>query len=146
MRIVVQRVTEACVKVRGVLVGKINRGFLIFLGISKQDGVDDIHYLVNKIINLRIFEDENKKMNLSAMQMNAEILVVSQFTLYGDCRKGRRPSFDQAADPTIGEELYVLFVEELKKKGLAVATGQFRSMMEVASINDGPVTFIIDSK
>lgn len=146
MKIVVQRVSQSNVKVDGKSIGKISYGMLIFLGVSKEDQRKDADYLINKIINLRMFEDEDGKMNLSALDIKAEILVVSQFTIYGNCQKGRRPSFDEAADLAIGEELYNYFVEHIKKHGLKVETGKFRAMMDVSLVNDGPVTFILESK
>ncbi|MBF0521600.1 MAG: D-tyrosyl-tRNA(Tyr) deacylase [Candidatus Omnitrophica bacterium] len=146
MKIVIQRVKEAQVEVAGKLVGKITTGALIFLGVAKEDALADADYLVSKVINLRMFEDKDGKMNLSGLEVNAEFLVVSQFTLYGNCDKGRRPSFDDAADPQKGEELYNYFVDALKKQNVKVETGEFRAMMDVSLINDGPVTFIIESR
>ncbi len=146
MRLVIQRVSEAKVTVAGDIVGKIGKGMLILLGVSKADTAQSADYLVKKIIELRMFEDQDGKMNLAAADVGAEFLVVSQFTLLGNCDKGRRPSFDDAADPIKGEELYNYFVEQLKKQGAHVATGRFRAMMDVSLINDGPVTFVVDSK
>lgn len=146
MRIVLQRVKQASVSVDNLNVGRIADGMLIFLGVGKDDGPDDVEKLVEKISELRIFEDSQGKMNLSAGDVRGEFLVVSQFTLYGDCRKGRRPSFDGAADPQKGEELYDLFVERLRKRGFKVETGRFRAMMDVALVNDGPVTLLIESE
>ena len=146
MRIVIQRVREAEVKVDGQMVGQIAQGLLIFLGIASDDQAVFADYLIKKIIELRIFEDSQGRMNLSAGQVGGQYLVVSQFTLYGNCDKGRRPSFDEAADPAKGEELYNYFVTQLKAAKANVATGQFRAMMDVSLVNDGPVTFIIDSK
>jgi D-tyrosyl-tRNA(Tyr) deacylase len=146
MRAVIQRVKEAQVRVVGQVVGQIARGILIFLGVARDDNAACADYLVKKITELRIFEDAQGKMNLSALQAQGEYLVVSQFTLYGNCDKGRRPSFDQAALPDKGEELYNYFVAQLKATRAKVATGQFRAMMEVTLVNDGPVTFIVDSK
>jgi D-tyrosyl-tRNA(Tyr) deacylase len=131
--------------VDGQSVGKIGRGVLILLGVSKSDAKEDADYLAQKITQLRMFEDQNGKMNISAVDAGAEMLVVSQFTLYGDCRKGRRPSFDEAADPAKGEELYDYFVAALRKQNAKVETGRFQAMMDVSLINDGPVTFILDS-
>ena len=145
MRLVIQRVKEASVSVEGKVVGKIAAGLLIFLGVAKSDEVKDVDALVKKVIELRIFEDDAGKMNLSAQETGAAFLVVSQFTLYGDCRKGRRPSFDEAAPPEKGEELYNLFVEKLKAENSKVETGRFRAMMDVALVNDGPVTFVLES-
>ena len=146
MRIVLQRVKEASVSVENKVVGRIGQGMLIFLGVRREDVPRDVQVMVEKVSELRIFEDEQGKMNLSAKDVCGEFLVVSQFTLYGDCRKGRRPSFDEAADPQKGEELYNSFVEQLKAKNFKVETGRFRAMMDVALINDGPVTFVIDSR
>jgi D-aminoacyl-tRNA deacylase len=146
MRVVIQRVKEAQVKVAGQTVGKIAQGILIFLGVARDDSQSSADYLIKKITELRIFEDTQGKMNVSAQEAGAQFLVVSQFTLYGNCDKGRRPSFDQAADPVKGEMLYTYFVEHLKATGAVVETGQFKTMMEVSLINDGPVTLIIDSK
>ncbi|MBL8013576.1 MAG: D-tyrosyl-tRNA(Tyr) deacylase [Candidatus Omnitrophica bacterium] len=146
MRIVIQRVKEASVSVENACVGRISKGLLIFVGVSKMDQESDVDFLVDKVSTLRIFEDDAGKMNLCAEQVNGQFLVVSQFTLYGDCRKGRRPSFDSAADPQKGEELYLYFIERLRAQGFEVQTGRFRAMMDVALINDGPVTLVIDSE
>jgi D-aminoacyl-tRNA deacylase len=146
MRLVIQRVKEASVSVEKTVVGKIGAGMLIFLGVGKTDSSADVDFLTDKVSELRMFEDPAGKMNLSAREVNGGFLVVSQFTLYGNCDKGRRPSFDDAADPQKGEELYNLFVEKLKAKDFKVETGRFRAMMDVALVNDGPVTFVIDSK
>jgi len=144
MRAVIQRVKEAQVKVAGQTVGQIAQGLLIFLGVARDDKAACADYLVKKITELRIFEDAKGKMNVSSLDAGAQFLVVPQFTLYGNCDKGRRPSFDQAADPVRGEELYNYFVSRLKATMARVETGKFRAMMEVFLINDGPVTFIID--
>ncbi|MBF0570356.1 MAG: D-tyrosyl-tRNA(Tyr) deacylase [Candidatus Omnitrophica bacterium] len=146
MRAVIQRVKEAQVKVAGQVIGRIAHGILIFLGVARDDDSACADYLIKKITELRIFEDAQGKMNVSARQANAQFLVVSQFTLYGNCDKGRRPSFDEAADPARGEELYNYFVMQLKATNVVVETGQFKAMMDVSLINDGPVTLIIDSK
>lgn len=146
MKIVLQRVSEAHVKVGQKEVGRAGQGMLIFLGVAKGDAEEDVDYLIRKIIELRIFEDENGKMNRSAKDVKAEFLVVSQFTLLGDCMKGRRPSFDKAAEPKAAERLYELFVEKLSQQDFKVATGEFRAMMDVSLVNDGPVTFVLDSK
>ena len=146
MRVVIQRVKEAQVKVSGVIIGQIGQGLLVFLGVARDDSRASADYLIKKITELRIFEDVQGKMNIPAQEAGAQFLVVSQFTLYGNCDKGRRPSFDEAADPAKGEELYNYFVTQLKATQAVVETGQFRAMMEVSLINDGPVTFIIDSK
>lgn len=145
MKAIIQRVSRAKVQVDENIVGKIDRGMLIFVGVSKEDTTGDADYLVQKVIGLRMFEDKEGKMNCSSIDVGAEILVVSQFTLYGDCRKGRRPSFDKAADPQKGEELYEYFVDQLRKQNSKVETGQFKAMMDVELVNDGPVTFIIES-
>jgi len=146
MRVVIQRVKEAQVKVAGQSIGQIARGMLIFLGVGRDDSRDSADYLIKKITELRIFEDAQGKMNVAAQEAGAQYLVVSQFTLYGNCDKGRRPSFDEAADPVKGEELYNYFVTQLKATKAVVETGKFRADMDVLLINDGPVTFIIDAK
>ena len=146
MRVVIQRVQQARVEVEGCLIAEIPKGLLIFVAVDKTDTEEDGDYLVDKVLHLRIFEDDSGKMNLSAVEVQGALLVVSQFTLLGDCRKGRRPSFDQAADPRKGKELYNHFVDQLKGRGLKVATGQFKAKMEVSLVNDGPVTFVLESK
>lgn len=146
MRGVVQRVKRACVTVEGELIGKIQKGLLVFLGVGSEDDEKDIHYLVDKILNLRIFEDANGKMNESILEQKGELLIVSQFTLYGDCRKGKRPSFDKAARPKEAEMLYERFVEYCRGFDIKVETGKFQAMMDVELNNDGPVTLLIDSK
>ena len=146
MRAVIQRVKESSVKANQEIVGKIGKGLLVLLGVAKGDTADDGDYLANKIVHLRIFEDQNGKMNRSLLEMDAEMLVVSQFTLLADCRKGRRPSFIHAAEPDKATELYAHFVEKVRELGITVKTGRFRAMMEVALINDGPVTLIVESK
>ena len=145
MSAVVQRVKNASVRIDGEICGQINQGLLVFLGVSKEDTESDITYISDKITGLRIFEDENEKMNNSIMDINGEILVISQFTLYGDCRKGRRPSFDGAMRPPEAEEMYEKFVEYIKKSGLKTETGRFGADMKVELLNDGPVTIILDS-
>ena len=145
MRIVLQRVKQASVSVGEELVGRIGKGLLVFLAVARGDAPAQADHLADKLLQLRVFEDPDGKMNLSALDTGAEFLVVSQFTLYGDCRKGRRPSFDAAAEPDKGEELYNYFVTRLKQGGASVATGRFRAMMDVALVNDGPVTFILDA-
>jgi D-tyrosyl-tRNA(Tyr) deacylase len=145
MRLVVQRVKHARVEVDRELVGRIGEGLLLLLGIKSDDSIEDVEYLVEKVLGLRIFEDHAGKMNLSIMDKGREILVVSQFTLYGDCRKGRRPSFDEAAAPELAVSLYDLFVEEIRKKGIKVETGRFGAVMDVNLINSGPVTLLLDS-
>jgi D-tyrosyl-tRNA(Tyr) deacylase len=146
MRAVIQRVKSSSVTVENEMVGKIGKGLLVLLGIAKTDKTDDAEYLANKILNLRIFEDENRKMNRSLVDTGGEMLVVSQFTLLGDCKKGRRPSFVQAASPDHATGLYRIFVELVRKKGVTVETGRFRAMMDVSLINEGPVTLIVDSR
>jgi D-tyrosyl-tRNA(Tyr) deacylase len=145
MRVVLQRVKQSKVTVDGKVVGRTNKGLLIFLGVGKDDTREAADMLAQKIPQLRVFDDDAGKMNVSSQEANASFLVVSQFTLYGDCRKGRRPSFDQAAEPTKAEELYDYFVSKLKEQNVKVETGQFRAMMDVELVNDGPVTFVIDS-
>lgn len=145
MNVVIQRVKNSQVTVKGNVVGKIDAGMLVFLGVSKTDTESDADYLVNKLINLRIFEDAAGKMNCSALDRGASFLVVSQFTLQGNCEKGRRPSFDGAADPQKAEALYNYFVVRLRQHQLKVETGQFQAMMDVSLVNDGPVTFILES-
>jgi len=143
MRAVIQRVKESSVSVNNGIVGKIGKGLL---GVAGDDGVNEAEYLAEKIIHLRIFEDENGKMNRSLLETGGEMLVVSQFTLLGDCKKGRRPSFVNAANPEKANELYEYFVKKVGNKGISVETGQFRAMMDVSLINDGPVTLIVESK
>lgn len=145
MKVIVQRVSRAEVRVDKKIVGQIKHGMLIFAGIGKEDTSSDADYLAGKVTQLRMFEDKEGKMNLSSTDVSAELLVVSQFTLYGDCRKGRRPSFDKAADPQKGKELYDHFVAQLRNQNLKVETGQFQAMMDVELVNDGPVTFILES-
>ncbi len=145
MRLLIQRVKNASVSVDGETIGAIGPGLLVFIGIAKGDTPIQADHLVQKLVELRVFDDAQGKMNKSAAEVNASFLVVSQFTLLGNCQKGRRPSFDGAADPILGEELYDHFVRTLKKHPFHVAEGRFRAMMEVSLINDGPVTFVIDS-
>ncbi|MHC1717041.1 MAG: D-aminoacyl-tRNA deacylase [Acidaminococcaceae bacterium] len=146
MRAVIQRVSQAEVCVASEIVGKIDKGLLILLGVEKQDNEDDLKYLYEKIINLRIFEDKEEKMNLSVKDVMGQLLVVSQFTLYADCRKGRRPSFEKAASPEIARMYYEKFVELAKEDGFKTETGQFQAHMLVKLCNDGPVTIMLDSK
>ena len=146
MRVVIQRVKEASVKVDSKVVGAIGPGMLIFLAVGKDDAAKDIDFLVNKIAQLRIFEDAQGKMNLSAQKTPAQFLVVSEFTLLGNCAKGRRPSFDGAAEPKKAEDFYNQFVEKFRAQKFKVETGVFRAMMDVSLVNDGPVTFILDSR
>lgn len=146
MKIVIQRVKQAKVKVNSEVIGKIDKGLLILIGAEKGDNQSDVDYLVSKALNLRIFEDDNSKMNHSILDIKGQILVISQFTLLGDCRKGRRPSFDKAAKGEDALKLYEDFVSELKKSDLKVETGQFGAYMQVELTNDGPVTLILDSK
>jgi D-aminoacyl-tRNA deacylase len=145
MRAVIQRVTESRVSVGDRTTGAIGRGLLVLLGVAGGDTPKDAEFLSEKIVNLRIFEDDAGKMNRSLLESGGEMLVVSQFTLLGDCRKGRRPSFVQAADPETANRLYEYFVEKTREKGLGVQTGEFRAMMAVSLINDGPVTLIVES-
>ncbi len=146
MRAVLQRVKSARVEVDGNTVGSIGHGLLVFVGIGADDNGKDIDYIVNKTLNLRIFGDENSKFNLSLLDVKGEILLVSQFTLFGDCRKGRRPSFSDAAPVDAAKEMYEKVIEAFRKKGIKVETGEFQAMMEVYLINDGPVTMLLDSK
>jgi len=145
MRAVVQRVKKAEVEVSGQTVGEIGKGLLVFLGVGEGDSERDSDYLANKIAHLRIFPDDQDLMNLSLIEVGGTMLVVSQFTLWGDCRKGRRPSFIQAARPEKARELYEHFIGILRAKGLQVATGKFQEMMDVHLVNDGPITLILDS-
>ena len=143
---VLQRVSSASVSVDQSVVGKIEKGFLILLGVCDQDEESDALFLAEKISGFRVFADENQNMNLSLKDVNGSVLVVSQFTLCGSWRKGRRPSFTHAADPATGEKLYTFFVAALRQHNVPVEKGQFGAMMEVQLVNDGPVTFVLDSK
>ena len=145
MRAVVQRVNEARVEVDEKVVGEIDQGLLVFLGVGDEDLEKDSVYLANKIVHLRIFPDEQDLMNRSLIDTDGAMLVVSQFTLWGDCRKGRRPSFIRAARPEKARELYGYFISMVRAKGVKVATGEFQKMMEIHLVNDGPVTLIIES-
>ncbi len=145
MRAVLQRVSRARVTVNGQTTGAIGRGFLVLLGVGKGDTEADADYLADKTAGLRVFPDAEDKMNRSLADVGGEALVVSQFTLYGDCRKGRRPSFDQAAPPELARALYERYVEALRGRGIPVQTGVFQAMMQVELVNDGPVTLLLDS-
>lgn len=146
MRIIVQRVNKADVEVNKKTVGKIKKGLLIFLGVGREDDESDLEYIVNKVVGLRIFEDQDGKMNLSVADIGGEILAVSQFTLYGDVRKGKRPSFTTSAPPEMAEDLYEKFVDKCRDFGINVQTGIFGADMKVNLVNDGPVTIMLDSK
>ena len=146
MRIVLQRVKSARVDVAGETAGSIGVGLVILLGVTQTDKEEHADYLADKVVKLRIFPDEARRMNRSLLEAGGSLLVVSQFTLYGDCRKGRRPSFDDAAPPEQARALYEYFIQRLKSSNIAVETGVFQAEMEVHLINDGPVTFILDSK
>ncbi len=146
MRAVVQRVNKAEVRVEGRPVGAVGKGMLVLLGVGKNDTPEDAQSLADKILNLRIFDDPAGRMNLSLLETNGELLCVSQFTLYGDCRKGRRPSYDQAARPEVAGGLYDAFVAAARAGGVTVQTGKFQAMMEVELVNDGPVTLLLDSE
>jgi D-tyrosyl-tRNA(Tyr) deacylase len=145
MRACIQRVSRAEVRVEGEVVGRIGRGLMVLLGVAHGDGPQEARQLAGKIAGLRIFEDAQGKMNLGLADVGGEMLVVSQFTLLGDCRKGRRPSFVDAAEPELAESLYEQFVGEVAAGGITVATGRFRQHMEVDLVNDGPVTLIVES-
>ncbi|TVX79147.1 D-tyrosyl-tRNA(Tyr) deacylase [Peribacillus simplex] len=146
MRVVLQRSKAAKVVVANQIIGQIDSGLVLLVGVTHGDTIDDAAYLADKIVNLRIFEDENEKMNHSLLDVGGSILSVSQFTLYGDSRKGRRPNFMDAARPEEANEIYEVFNEELRKKGVHTETGQFGAMMDVQLTNDGPVTLILESK
>ncbi len=145
MRAVVQRVESASVTVDGKLISEIGKGLLIFHGVAHGDTSADLDYLTNKVANLRVFEDDEGRMNRSLLEIGGEALVVSQFTLYGDCRKGRRPSFIDAAPPDKAEALYQQFIQALSNAGISVQAGIFQAMMDVELVNDGPVTILLDS-
>ncbi|MGA2957237.1 MAG: D-aminoacyl-tRNA deacylase [Thermodesulfobacteriota bacterium] len=145
MRVVIQRVNRTLVRVEGKIAGEISKGLLVLLGVGQGDSSKDAVYLLDKIINLRIFEDAKGKMNLSLLDAGGELMVISQFTLYADCRKGRRPSFIAASPPEEAQKLYEYFVAEAKNRGLKVATGIFQALMEVELVNFGPVTIFLDS-
>ncbi|MDP8256783.1 MAG: D-aminoacyl-tRNA deacylase [Candidatus Alcyoniella australis] len=145
MRAVIQRVRRAAVSVEGRRVGAIGPGLLVLLGVHNSDSERDLEYILQKTLNVRIFEDEQEKLNRSLLDIQGELLVVSQFTLYGDCRKGRRPSFTQAAAPKPAQALYQLFCERARDQGVTTATGVFGAMMDVELVNDGPVTMLLES-
>lgn len=146
MRAVVQRVTRASVRVEGEVIGEIGNGLVVLLGIARDDERRDAEYLAEKISSLRIFDDENGRMNRSLKELGGELLVVSQFTLYGDVRRGLRPSWIDAAQPEVAEPLYQFFCDEIRKQVPGIATGSFRRMMQVELVNDGPVTLLLDSR
>lgn len=145
MRAVVQRVDRASVTVDGQITGQVERGLLVLLGVAEGDTEKDLHYIVDKVCGLRVFEDAEGKMNLSVQDIGGSLLAVSQFTLCGDCRKGKRPSFDKAAKPDVANAFYEQFVAQCRAKGLPVATGVFRAHMLVELVNNGPVTILLDS-
>ena len=146
VRAVIQRVKSAAVNVEGRVTGKIGHGLLVLLGVGKGDGEKDIAYMVSKLPDLRIFEDASGKFNLSLREIRGEMLMVSQFTLYGDCRKGRRPSFTDAEEPAEAKRLYEQLILKMREQGVTVETGEFQAKMEVHLINDGPVTLLLDSR
>jgi D-tyrosyl-tRNA(Tyr) deacylase len=146
MRAIVQKVSSSSVKVDNIIIGEISKGFNVLLGISKNDTVEDIKYICDKILGLRVFEDENNKMNLSIQDVKGELLVISQFTLYGDCRKGRRPNFMNAMGGEEAKKLYEETLTTLKESGINVECGEFGAHMIVDIVNDGPVTIMLDSK
>jgi D-tyrosyl-tRNA(Tyr) deacylase len=146
VKALIQRVKSSQVSIDGEIIGKIGEGLLIFFGVEKGDTENDLGYLVKKVSNLRIFEDVQGKMNLSIRDIKSQVLVVSQFTLVADCRKGNRPSFDNAEEPLKAKEMYMKFIGMLRRQGVSVSTGAFGAQMQVHLINDGPVAIIIDSK
>jgi len=147
LKALIQRVKEARVKIEGRIIGEIGKGLLIFLGVNKDDDENEASYLVSKILNLRVFEDEKSKFNLSLLEVSGDALIISQFTLHGNCRKGRRPSFDKAASGELAEKLYDFFVAQMRKhENIKVETGIFAARMDVELVNDGPVTFMVNSK
>jgi D-tyrosyl-tRNA(Tyr) deacylase len=146
MRAVIQRVLQAEVKVERQQIGKIGKGLLIYLSVGKEDTVKDAQFMADKLVNLRIFADEAGKMNRSVLDIGGSILLVSNFTLHGDCRKGRRPSFDGAAEPELAQRLYEKLIELISERGVAVEKGVFGEHMHISSVNDGPVTFLLDSR
>ncbi len=146
MRVVLQRVKEASVTVNQEVIGQIKQGFLLLVGVTHEDTIDQVNWLADKIAGLRVFEDEEERMNRSLQDVDGQILSVSQFTLYGDVKKGRRPAFTEAAKPDVANELYEAFNERLRAQGLTVETGQFGAMMDIALVNDGPVTLILEKE
>jgi len=146
MRAVIQRVDEARVTVHGAAVGRIGPGMLVLLGVREDDESADLAFIKKKLLNLRIFNDSEGKLNLPVLDVGGEILLISQFTLYGDCRKGNRPSFSKAARPEKARDLYEKLLAELREAGVGVASGEFQAMMKVSLVNDGPVTLIVDSR
>lgn len=145
MRVVIQRVLQAQVEVDGQQVGQIDKGLLVYLSVGKGDTIKDAEFMADKLVNLRIFADEAGKMNRSVLDIGGAILLVSNFTLHGDCRKGRRPSFDDAAQPELAQQLYEKVIEMIAEQGIVVEKGVFGEYMHVTSVNDGPVTFLLDS-
>jgi len=146
MRAVVQRVSQACVRVDGEEIAGIGKGLVALVGVEGEDERRDAEYMAGKIAGLRVFEDAGGKMNLSVGEVEGAVLLVSQFTLYGDCRRGRRPSFTRAAEPARAEQLYAALADELRATGLSVPTGRFRAMMQLSLVNEGPVTILLDSR
>ncbi|WP_214859635.1 D-aminoacyl-tRNA deacylase [Exiguobacterium sp. s161] len=146
MRVVLQRVKEASVTVDQEVIGQIKQGFLLLVGVTHEDTIDQVNWLADKIAGLRVFEDEEERMNRSLQDVDGQILSVSQFTLYGDVKKGRRPAFTEAAKPDLANALYEAFNERLRAQGLTVETGQFGAMMDIALVNDGPVTLILEKE
>ena len=146
MRVVLQRVVSAHVRVADAEVGRIGRGLLVYVGVGKEDGSEDVDYMAGKIRDIRVFDDDDGRMNRSVVEAGGELLIVSQCTLYGDCRRGRRPSFESAARPEEARPLYDELVTKLRASGLKVKTGQFQAMMAVELVNDGPVTLVVESR
>ena len=145
MRAVIQRVLEAQVTVGGESVDRVGRGLLVYLSVSKADTTDDVQFMADKLINLRVFADQAGKVNISVLDIGGQILLISNFTLHGDCRKGRRPGFEGAAEPELARQLYEQLAEQVAAKGITIKKGIFGEHMEVSSVNDGPVTFLLDS-
>jgi D-tyrosyl-tRNA(Tyr) deacylase len=145
MRSVVQRVEKASVTVDGNIVGEIGKGLVVLLAVEKEDSEKDLEFMTRKLVGLRIFNDSSGKMNLSVLDISGEILLISQFTLYGDCRKGNRPSFTRSAGPEVAKTTYLDLADSLREQGIQVSTGEFQAMMKVFLVNDGPVTVIVDS-